>query len=155
MRARSLISISRCCLSSSIILVSLICPAQQPQSSQSCAGGPPPSSVLRASQTAGKKDLTLPAAPDPTAHTIRLSWVESISPASTVEGYYIYRRETGPNCQAHPSQCQFSKLGKAVKGNGCTDYSVVPGHTYMYQAQTLGKNSSTSTFSNDATTTAR
>lgn len=155
MLASGLTSAFRYCLSSSLVLIGLVCLAQRPQNSQSCTGGPPPSRGSGVAQAAANPRSTLAAAADPTAHTIRLSWVESVSPASTVEGYYIYRRETGPSCQAHPNQCQPLKLGKPVKGNGCTDYSVVPGHTYIYQAQTVGKDYQTSTMSNDATATAR
>jgi hypothetical protein len=146
---------SRYCLVASILLGSLVCYAQRPQDSQSCSGDPAPPAA-RKSQLAPAKESSSPAATaDPTTHTIRLSWTESVSPASTVEGYYIYRRETGPPCQKHPNDCEPMNPKKPVTGSGCTDYSVVAGHTYTYQARTVGKNSVTSTFSNDATATAR
>ena len=153
MRAFGLPLMLRCCFTSSILLVSLICRAQQPQDSQSCTGDPVPLAARKAQPA--QKDSSVAATANLATHTIRLTWTESVSPASTVEGYYVYRRESGPPCQVHPNECEPLNLRKPVKGGGCTDYSVVSGHTYTYQAQTVGKNTVTSTFSNDAIATAR
>lgn len=150
--------ISRYYLASSILLASLACHAQQPQVSQSCNGDPAPPAARKSQPAATKEGVPVVATASPTAHTIRLSWTESVSPASTVQGYYIYRHEIGPWCQAHPNECEpLNPMNpkKPVTGSGCTDYSVVSGHTYTYQARTVGKNNLTSTSSNDATATAR
>lgn len=155
MRTFGLPLISRPCLAAGILLASLVCSAQQPQESQSCSGDRAPAGAEKAQPAAMKKASFIAATANPTSHTIRLSWIESASPASTVAGYYIYRRETGLPCQSQPTGCVPLNPNKPVKGKGCTDYSVVPGHTYIYQAQTVGKNSLSSTYSNDATATAR
>lgn len=147
--------VSRYCLGAVILLQSLICRAQQPPASQSCSGEAPPPTARKVQPAPAVKGSPVAATADSVTHTIRLSWTESVSPASTVQGYYIYRRETGPPCNVHPDLCVPLNSGKPVKGNSCTDYSVVPGHTYTYQARTVGKNTLTSTFSNDATATAR
>lgn len=148
----------RSCFAASILLTSLVCLAQPPQDTQRCNGDPAPSTALKAQPAPPEKASPVTAAANPTTHTIRLSWTKSVSPASTVQGYYIYRRETGPSCQAHPNECaSLNPMNpqKPVTGNGCTDYSVVSGHTYTYQARTVGKNNLVSTSSNDATATAR
>ena len=147
--------ILRSCLASSILLANLVCLAQRPQDTQSCTGDPAPATARKAQSTATEKASPVSATTNPTTHTIRLSWTESVSPASTVEGYYIYRTETSPSCQAHPNECAPLNPKKPVTGNSCTDYSVVSGHTYTYQARTVGKNSLISTSSNGATATAR
>lgn len=157
MRAFGQTFLSFCCVASSVLLLSLVCLAQQPDDSQSCTGTPAQSTAPRAEPVALNKGLAVADTASPIAHphTIKLTWTESISTPSTVGGYYIYRRETGPKCQIHPNHCQLLNLNKPIKGSGCTDYSVVAGHTYIYQAQTVGKNSLTSTFSKDAIAKAR
>jgi hypothetical protein len=152
----SLRLLSRWCLASSILLASFACHAQPPRDGQSCSGdAPPPGAQKTQPAPTTNEGSPTTAAANPTTHTIRLTWTESVSPASTIEGYYIYRRETGPPCQVHPNQCEPLNPKKPITGSACTDYSVVSGHTYIYQARTVGKNSQTSTFSNDATATAR
>jgi hypothetical protein len=149
---------SRYGLACSILLMSLACHAQAPQVTQSCNGDPAPPTARKSQPAPAKESSPVAATANPMTHTIRLSWTESVSPASTVQGYYIYRRETGPSCQTDPNECEpLNPMNpkKPVTGNGCTDYSVVSGHTYTYQARTVGKNSLTSTSSNDATATAR
>ena len=156
MPGRRLSLISRCCLFAGILLASFACHAQQAQVTQSCNGDPAPPTTAKPQLTPAKESSLVDATPSPTAHTIRLSWKESVSPASTVKGYYIYRRETGPWCKTH--ECEpLNPMNpmKPVTGSSCTDYSVVSGHTYIYQARTVGKNNLTSTSSNDATATAR
>lgn len=152
MRTFARIFRTRCFWTSTILLASLLCSAQQPGDSQSCTGMPPPAGVHDAELALGKKGA--PAA-NPAEHTIKLSWKESSSPPSTVAGYYIYRRESGPACEVHPNQCKLLNLNRPLKGTGCTDYTVVAGHTYTYQAQTVSKDSLTSTFSNGATAKAK
>lgn len=147
--------ILRYCLALSVLLASLVCTAQAQQDSQSCNGDSAPAVAARVQPTTMKKGSVAASAPSPTAHTIKLSWIESASPASTVAGYYIYRRETGPPCQSQPTPCVPLNPNKPLKGKGCTDYSVVPGHTYIYQAQTVGKNSLSSAYTGDASATAR
>jgi hypothetical protein len=146
---------SRFCLVLSIAAARLVCSAQQPDESQSCTGAPVTAAAHQVQTVTPAKGSPVAAEADPTAHTIKLLWTLSVSPASTVEGYYIYRREAGPECQKQANHCEPLNLGNPVKGHGCTDYSVVPGRTYIYQAQTVGKNARISTFSNSATATAR
>lgn len=141
MRILASLAVARYGLLAGALCSSMLCHSQQPDPSQSCAGDANPQSV-QTPQSA-------------TAHTIKISWTESISPPNTVAGYLIYRREAGPKCDVQPNQCKILNAKKPVKGNSCTDYAVLAGHTYTYEAQTVGNNTRTSTFSNEATATAR
>ena len=155
MRAFDLMFTSRYWLLSSILLVSAHCCAQAPDETQRCDGTTSPVSAHRLQPVSTDKGSPGAAVADATQHTIKLTWKESTSPASTVEGYYIYRRESGPKCESQPNQCELLNSGKPIKGTNCTDYAVIPGHTYFYEARTVGTNTLKSGYSNSATATAR
>lgn len=86
-------------------------------------------------------------------HGIKLTWNPSPSPNATVVGYNLFRREVGPNCQQKNNRChQVNRT--VISGTTCVDYSAEAGHTYIYQAQTVGHGGVVSVMSNEAKATA-
>ena len=109
--------------------------------SQDCRGGSEARALAQRtspSRTSGGSDLS--AASPSKAHSVRLSWDASVpasnSPADTVVGYNIYRREPGKN---------YEKINlKPIAGTNCVDHSVKVGQTYEYETVAVsaqGKNS--------------
>jgi hypothetical protein len=139
----------RRCISLAIVL--LLCEvasfAVEPESSRSCQDDTEPP---RAAQTSGQSK-----AASGSPHRIKLTWDASASPAKQVAGYSIFRRESGPNCESRKSNCQRLNPVVVIQGTSCTDYSVQPGHTYIYEVQTVGTNAASRGFSNEAKATAR
>jgi len=79
----------------------------------------------------------------PKPHSVRLSWHAS---ANAVEGYNIYRREEGKGTK-------YKQINRAlVSGTSCTDYDVIAGHTYFYEAKAV-RRTAVSQASNEAKAT--
>ena len=110
-----------------------------------------------AGQTANTKPFAAVRADHSPPRSVKLTWDASASPRSTVAGYRILRRESDSSCDKARGKCGFKPLNPhtPIPGTTCTDYDVQAGHTYVYEAQTVGKNSTVSTMSNRATATAR
>jgi hypothetical protein len=113
--------------------VVVCCHADEKQGDQSCRDGSAASANVALSGPASGTQTSKP-------HSIRLSWGASVPASATardaVEGYNIFRRESGKDCQQPGNSCQ--KINTAlVSGTSCTDYSVDLGHTYIYQAQAV------------------
>ncbi len=143
------------CLASAVVLLAMTCCAYGQQGSQNFGHGLRPSTGRPSNPAAATQDCATGAAANDTPHSIKLSWNPSTSPANMVEGYFIFRRESGPECQKSGNTCVKLNAGTPIVGNSCTDYAVQPGHTYIYQARTAGPNSTVSGFSNEARATAR
>jgi len=151
----STVGIGERCLASAVVLLATICWANGQQSSQSSGHGLKPTTGHTSNPTATTQDCATGAAANDKPHSIKLSWNPSTSPANMVEGYFIFRRESGPDCQKPGNTCVRLNADTPIAGNSCTDYAVQPGHTYIYQARTAGSNSTASGFSNEARATAR
>ena len=139
----------------SAFLVGTICYATNPDTSPRCsdrkaAVGQEPGTTANSKASAVPPNHSQP-------HGIKLTWDPSASPKNTVAGYRIFRRESDSSCGSPAGKCGFEPLNPdtLISGTTCTDYDVQPGHTYVYEAQTVGKNTKYSTMSNPATATAR
>jgi len=109
-------------------------------------------------QAANVEDSTAVVPDYPPSRGIKLTWDPSASPKRVVAGYNIFRCEIGPDRDRSHGECEFKQLNPhhiPIIGSTCTDYDVQPGHTYIYEAQTVGSNTRVSTMSNRATATAR
>ena len=143
-----------CCCLGTLALLSGINPiASEAQSSVNCHDDSVPKTSIHASKTAQGAETG--TAEPPYAHGIRLSWDASTAPPASIKGYYIFRRESGPSCQSPKNKCEILNPSTPIRGTRCTDYAVLPGHTYIYEAQTIGVSAVVSQFSNEAKATAR
>jgi len=131
------------------LLVAMTSHATSQEASPSCKDG-----KVVAAHAGAQTQSTTPSAGSP---GIRLTWDPSASPKSTVAGYNILRRELDPSCEGTLGKCGFKPLNPhtPIAGTTCTDYEVQTGHTYVYEAQTVGKDSKLSPVSNQATAKAR
>ena len=78
---------------------------------------------------------------DSKPHRIKLSWD---APAGAVEGYIIERKELGKGED-------YKKIGRVpIRETSCNDFEVIPGHTYLYRARSVGPDGRVSGPSNQA-----
>lgn len=113
--------------------VVVCCHADEKQGDRNCRDGSVvPANVAPGGPTAGTQTSKPPG--------IRLSWGASVPASATardaVEGYNIFRRESGKDCQQPGNSCQKINM-VLISETSCTDYSVELGHTYIYQAQAV------------------
>jgi hypothetical protein len=134
-----------------ILFSGTVCVAGDEQAARSCHDNSMPAAT-RQTIAVETKDKSV-SEPELKPHGIKLSWHASV-PASTssvdaVAGYNIFRRESGKDCQQPGNTCE--KINEVlILGTSCTDYSVQPGHTYVYQAQAVSAGKVASKFSREA-----
>ena len=78
---------------------------------------------------------------DSKPHRVKLSWD---APADAVQGYIIERKELGTGGD-------YKKISLVpIRETSCNDYEVIPGHTYLYRARSVGSEGRVSGPSNQA-----
>ena len=78
-------------------------------------------------------------------HSVLLSWD---APAGVVKGYIILRKELPKD--------NYSTISLVpIRETSCTDYDLVAGHTYLYQARSVGVSGRVSVPSNQVKATIR
>jgi len=147
-----------CCLGlllTSTLLAGKASDATSKEASLSC-GEEHASASQAAGQAADRKDSAAVSTDSSRPLSIKLTWSPSASPKSAVAGYNIFRCDMGPDCyKNHSNFKQLNPLHSPIIGVTCTDYDVLSGHTYIYEAQTVGTNTKVSTMSNQAKAVAR
>ena len=151
--SRATLKRTYCCLGIATVLLAVSSVAAKAQANRSCHDGSIPETSVQTSKTAqgagpgGSESLD--------THGIMLSWTASTTAPASVKGYYIFRRESGPSCESSKSKCEILNPATPIPGTSCTDYAVRPGHSYVYEAKTVGSNTAVSRFSNEANAKAR
>ena len=133
-------------------LAGIACHATSKETIPSCSGGKAAAGQeSREAAKANTKDSKAVVPDHTTAHSIKLTWDRSASPQAVVAGYNIFRRESGPACDMPGNTCvRLNPAATPIDGTTCIDYDVRPGHTYIYQAQSVGTNRKVSSMSKEA-----
>lgn len=131
------------------LLISVSSRAEDRRPDLSCTGEQVATSAVPSEQDSGPRGSPPQPRSNARAHGIRLTWNASKSPVAIVTGYNIFRRESGPKCDRAGNTCQQVNR-KIISATSCVDYSALPGHTYIYQAQTVSPAGLRSVMSNEA-----